>query len=55
MGMSAGQRFTTELPVVKQPRKKRRGKKKPKKAKNKSPKAPAKVLASKCREILKPE
>lgn len=51
-GMSAGQSFTTELPVVKQPRKKQE--KKAKKAK-KTLKGTSQGIASKRREILKPE
>lgn len=49
---SAGQSFTTELPVVKQPRKKQ-GEKKPKKPRKKL-KGTSQGIASKCREILKP-
>lgn len=52
LGMSDGQSFTTELPAVKQPRKKQ-GKKK--KKPRKKLKGTSQGIASKCREILKPE
>lgn len=53
LGMSAGQSFTAELPVVKQPRKKA-GKKSQKNPRKKL-KGTSQCIANKCGEILKPE